>query len=81
MNRLKYLIQKLVLRLTCRHQYKCVYLASHTDRKFSGYKEDKPVYIPRRIVGEYDFVCTKCGRKINIPMDMSYQRSHEDAIN
>lgn len=75
-------IHLLWMRLTCRHQYKCIFLSSIDGGDvFSGYLNGKEVYTSRRIVGEYEFACTRCGKRIQVPMDVAYQKIHADAIN
>lgn len=82
--RIKYMkdfIKWILLRLTCNHQYKCVYLASRTESEIAGYENDVPIYKDRRMVGEYEFECTCCGKRLFVPMDMCYQMCHSDTIN
>ncbi len=68
-------------RLLCQHKYKCVYLASKNDEKTIKKSNGTVERQPKRIVGEYTFECTSCGKRLNVHMDYWYQMAHDDIIN
>lgn len=70
------IIKRFINRMTCNHQYKCIYLASKTEDRFVQVFDNQEIYKNHRIVIEYEFECTGCGKRVSIPMDWKYQLTH-----
>lgn len=74
------LIKQFLKRIFCKHKYICVYLASKNDERPIKKSDGTTEWQPKRIVGEYGFECTSCGKRLDVHMDYWYQMTH-DMIN